>query len=102
MYTVLSTLCMVGGACRFLAYFTALGFMQPYRPEALLTQVAAVCLVATVVESLPINEWLDDNISVPAVSTALSLLLLPGAAMAGAGGAVAQAGPLALLHLLQG
>ncbi len=39
--------------------------------------IGIVCLVATVVESLPINHWLDDNLSVPGVAVALSLWLLP-------------------------
>jgi dolichol kinase len=49
-----------------------------------LPYLAVVCAASTVVESLPINNWLDDNISVPLVATITSLGVLPLAAAASA------------------
>lgn len=62
---------------RFVWFFCALGYLPGYSPAAMAPAIGIVCVVATVVESLPINHWLDDNLSVPGVAVALSLLLLP-------------------------
>ncbi len=42
--------------CRLITTFCSLGFFACYDPMVLLPYVSTVCLVATVVESLPINE----------------------------------------------
>jgi dolichol kinase len=42
----------------------------------MLPGIAAICATCTVVEALPINTVLDDNLTVPAVAAGLSLLLL--------------------------
>lgn len=90
---------------RFIELFTALGFIPAYAPATLLPIVATVCLVCTLIESLPVNALVDDNFSVPAAAVAVSMLLLPLAAAATAGGyvgstfsAAAPAVPLALLQ----
>lgn len=53
--------------------------------------VFTVCLVCTLIESLPINNWVDDNFSVPAAAIGVSMLLLPLAAAAAVGIAVEAA-----------
>ncbi len=58
-------------------FFCELGFFACYPPAALLGCLGAIALAATVVESLPINQYVDDNVSVPLVAAALSMLLLP-------------------------
>jgi hypothetical protein len=45
----------------------------------MLPAVAAVCGVCTIIESLPINHWLDDNLSVPIIAAAMATFLLPAA-----------------------
>ncbi|PKI68573.1 hypothetical protein CRG98_011059 [Punica granatum] len=50
-----------------LQYFSALGYFQ-LDWIGTIQKVALISLVATVVESLPITEVIDDNISVPLVS----------------------------------
>lgn len=62
--------------------FCSLGYFECTPPATLVPLVAAVCLVCTVVESLPVNGVLDDNLSVPAAAVGLSMLLLPLAAAA--------------------
>ncbi|KAG2482727.1 hypothetical protein HYH03_018358 [Edaphochlamys debaryana] len=57
--------------------FCSLGFFACYPPSAMLGCLGAVALAATLVESLPINQYVDDNVSVPGVAALLSLLLLP-------------------------
>ncbi|GLI65312.1 hypothetical protein VaNZ11_008854 [Volvox africanus] len=57
--------------------FCNLGFFSCYPPAALLSCLGAIALAATIVESLPINQVLDDNVSVPLVAGCLSMLLLP-------------------------
>lgn len=71
-----------GGAMAygFVALFHSLGFLTGYSPASLLPVIAAVAVAATVVESLPINSWLDDNLSVPVLSAVLGAALLPLAA----------------------
>ncbi|KAI4302291.1 hypothetical protein MLD38_038061 [Melastoma candidum] len=64
--------------CGFLisiGYFTGMGYFE-LDWSVSLGRVALISLLATAVESLPTNELVDDNISVPAVSIFLSLLTL--------------------------
>lgn len=79
-----SSAMLLGGgsmAYSFVVLFHSLGFLGGYTPASLVPIVAAVALAATAVESLPINSWLDDNISVPVVSAVLCEALLPLAAV---------------------
>jgi hypothetical protein len=62
---------------RLIYLFGALGFFPSYPAEALLPYVLGVALAATVVESLPINQVLDDNLSVPLVALMLGIALCP-------------------------
>ena len=61
---------------RMLYYFSAFGYIHLDWGNAVV-KVALVALVATLVESLPICEVIDDNISVP-VSTMLTAMLAFG------------------------
>ncbi|KIY99927.1 Phytol kinase 1 [Monoraphidium neglectum] len=72
-----------GGAMAmgFIALFCSLGFFPFYPPATLVPIVSTVCLVCTLIESLPINDWLDAAVGV-------SMLLLPLAAAAAVGIAV--------------
>ncbi|KAG2454183.1 hypothetical protein HYH02_001218 [Chlamydomonas schloesseri] len=84
---------LVGGygmSYGLISLFCSLGFFACYPPAALYGCLGAIALAATVVESLPINKWVDDNVSVPGVAAALSLVLLPQPAEAAAA-AVASA-----------
>ncbi|XP_016647332.1 PREDICTED: probable phytol kinase 1, chloroplastic isoform X2 [Prunus mume] len=56
-----------------LYYYSFLGYFQLNWVETV-EKVALISLVATIVESLPITEVLDDNISVPLVSMAAAYL----------------------------
>lgn len=56
-----------------LYYYSVLGYLELDWVKAV-QNVALVSLVATVVESLPIAEVVDDNISVPLVSMAAAFL----------------------------
>ncbi|GBF95757.1 phytol kinase chloroplastic-like [Raphidocelis subcapitata] len=70
----------LGGAAMALGFilaFSALGYFPSYELDALLPRVAAVSVACTLVESLPINTVVDDNLSVPAVGVALTAALLP-------------------------
>ncbi|KXZ49976.1 hypothetical protein GPECTOR_18g132 [Gonium pectorale] len=71
--------------------FCSLGFFTCYPASAMLSCLGGIALAATVVESLPINQWVDDNVSVPVVAAVLSMLLLPQPAEAAAGVAAAAA-----------
>lgn len=70
-----------GGAAMsygFIALFSYLGYL-PYAHDdagALVPALLGICAAGTVVESLPITAWVDDNLSVPMVAAALALLLL--------------------------
>ncbi|GAX80835.1 hypothetical protein CEUSTIGMA_g8270.t1 [Chlamydomonas eustigma] len=55
--------------------FCNLGLFSCYQPNVLLPYISGIAFIATVVESLPINQVVDDNISVPFVSLALSLMV---------------------------
>ncbi|XP_077220258.1 phytol kinase 1 VTE5 [Tasmannia lanceolata] len=57
-----------------LCYFSALGYLQ-FDWGQTAVKVAIISLVATFVESLPITEVLDDNISVPLTTMLIAFLL---------------------------
>lgn len=57
-----------------LYYFSILGYLHLDWDEATL-KVALISVVATLVESLPITDVLDDNISVPIASMCTALVL---------------------------
>ena len=54
-------------------------FSRLFRPLRCITAVAGIAGVATVIESLPINQTVDDNLSVPGVTALLGTLLLQAA-----------------------
>ena len=56
-------------------FFYMLGYFQCDLPSTA-ARIAAISLVATVVESLPINKIVDDNLSVPAVAAVMGHLML--------------------------
>lgn len=58
-------------ACRMLYYYSILGHVQ-LDWVSTVPKIALVSLVATVVESLPITDVLDDNISVPLATMAVA------------------------------
>ena len=62
----------------FIALFNALGYF-PYGVQTLLPTVLSTSLIACAVESLPINQTLDDNFSVPAITAVMGQLLLQAA-----------------------
>ena len=70
----------------FNSLFCGLGYFAAFSPPALAPVVVVVCLLCTLVESLPLNALVDDNLSVPAAAVGVALLLLPLAAAATAGG----------------
>jgi phytol kinase len=76
---------MAGG---FVWLYCTLGYFDCLKAQFMLPYIAAVCLASTLVESLPINQWLDDNLSVPGVAVAVSYLMLPYVAAASHGCAV--------------
>ncbi len=55
--------------------FTSLGYFDCDISSMAVT-VAVVALVATLIESLPINKELDDNLSVPGVALLVGVLLV--------------------------
>ena len=57
-----------------MAYFSAWGFFE-CDPVAAAGSVATIAAAATLMESLPLNRWLDDNISVPGTAALLGTLL---------------------------
>lgn len=61
-------------ALAFIAWFTHLGYFD-CDMTVMAGSVAAIALAATLVESLPINKTLDDNISVPGAVALLGFLL---------------------------
>ena len=54
----------------FLSYFHALGFFE-CSVKAMVGSLAIIAAISTAVESLPINNAIDDNISVPLVAATL-------------------------------
>lgn len=63
-------------ACRMLYYYSVLGHVQLDWGNAV-PRVAFVAIVATVVESLPISEVVDDNLSVPLITMAVACFAFP-------------------------
>lgn len=61
-------------AVLMLYYFSSLGFFQLDWPSVV-ERLALVALVATIVESLPITEVIDDNLSVPISSMLMAYML---------------------------
>ena len=59
----------------FIALFNTLGFF-PYTVQVLLPCVLCTALAASAVESLPINQTLDDNFSVPAITAVMGHFLV--------------------------
>jgi hypothetical protein len=57
--------------------FQACGLLAQYHFGTLAPVVWVVCLVCTLIESLPVAGVLDDNLSVPLAAVGVSLLLLP-------------------------
>lgn len=91
---------LLGGAAMgfgFIYLFCGLGFFEAYPPATLVPVVFTVCLVCTLIESLPVNEWVDDNLSVPAAAIGMSMLLLPLSAAAAVGIIAAEAAQAAAL-----
>eukprot|EP00884_Botryococcus_braunii_P020397 jgi/Botrbrau1/7040/Bobra.0165s0063.1 len=72
------SLAMFGGGLLmtigYAEYFSRLGYFTITFP--LLPIAVVISLAATIVESLPINKFIDDNISVPLATTGLALLLM--------------------------
>ncbi|CAK9202517.1 unnamed protein product [Sphagnum troendelagicum] len=63
-------------------YFSFMGF-YPFDLQGVALQLAAVSLAATLVESLPITNRFDDNLTVPLTTVILGLFLFPTRAIAG-------------------
>jgi dolichol kinase len=68
-----------GMSMALIAWFGATGHLR-LDPARAAAAVAAISVAAAAMESLPINQTVDDNLSVPAVAAALGMLLLPLAA----------------------
>ena len=64
---------MIFVSYRMLYYYSVLGYMQ-LDWVSTVQRVALVSLVATLVESLPISDLIDDNISVPLAAMAMTFL----------------------------
>lgn len=63
-------------AWAYMALFARLGYVAD--PQGAVPLMAGIAAAATVTESLPINQQVDDNLSVPAVAAVLGHLLLHG------------------------
>lgn len=59
-----------------MSYFCNFGFYECNMMHTAL-KVAAIAFAATVVESLPITDRLDDNVTVPLTCVAVGSLLFP-------------------------
>ena len=64
------------GRGRFTAVFHQWGYMQVTAPWQLLRGVVLVSFIATLVEALPANRFVDDNISVPIAAFLAGLAFL--------------------------
>ena len=58
-----------------LALFASLGFFM-ITVRAAIVAITSMCLASTVVESLPVNQWLDDNLSVPTAAILVGIMLI--------------------------
>lgn len=79
---------LIGGtimAAGLIGLFCTMGYFECYSVPVLLPYLLAVSGAATIVESLPINQIIDDNLSVPVVSAIMAMLIMPHAATAAAG-----------------
>lgn len=88
----------MGMACAFFWLFCSFGYFECFQLQYVLPYLAVVCGACTVVESLPVNSWFDDNLSVPLVAAGTSMLVLPLAAAAAAGCSLPQ--QQHVLHML--
>lgn len=61
-------------AFSFVAFFCGLGYFE-CDMRAMAGSIAIIAAVATVIESLPVDQKLDDNISVPGAVALLGFLL---------------------------
>ena len=61
--------------CSFISLYQSLGYIDVDMATAPVA-VALVALTATVVEALPANSFIDDNISVPVVTAVMSMMLM--------------------------
>ena len=61
-------------AIGFVALFCSLGYFD-CDMGSMVGCIAVIALVSTIIESLPVNNKLDDNISVPGAVALLSFLL---------------------------
>lgn len=59
----------------FVALFTSLHFF-PGSAQTLLPAILATSLAAAIVESLPVNQVVDDNFSVPAIAVLMGHFML--------------------------
>lgn len=57
-----------------IALFSTLGFFQT-DVQTLMPAILATSLSATVVESFPVNQFLDDNFSVPAAAAMVGQIM---------------------------
>lgn len=73
---VLQLSTMVRRFPRYVSYFCNFGFYECNMMHTAL-KVAAIAFAATVVESLPITDRLDDNVTVPLTCVAVGSLLFP-------------------------
>ncbi len=73
---------VIGRFDRWLWYFSFMGF-YPFDLQGVALQLAAVSLAATLVESLPITNRFDDNLTVPLTTVILGLFLFPTQSIAG-------------------
>jgi hypothetical protein len=62
--------------CRYVAYFCNFGFYECNMMHTAL-KIAMIALAATIVESLPITDTFDDNVTVPLTCVAVGSLLFP-------------------------
>jgi len=65
----------VGTSLALVKYFSALGYINADFAVVALA-VITIASVATLIESLPINQVLDDNLSVPGVAAVMGFMLL--------------------------
>jgi phytol kinase len=87
-------------ACGYFWLFCSQGYFECFPLQFVLPYLAIVCGACTLVESLPVNSWFDDNLSVPLVAAGVSMLLLPMAAAAAAGCSFPQQqSVLQMLHI---